>query len=278
MAVFSDNPGLLEAWSLSPDGNLLAIVRWNGEEYNTLINLANGTLLRDEVVPQSSPSSDDPLWPVYDAGKWQDNTHLYLSNIYSGSPMLVLLDTAKGQHQQPDDLQPVLDMSDTACWDYDPSTDGKTLFVVHCQSSTDAHNNLTFSGPSLITVQNPLGGPLKVIYHNPTLAISQVRAANSTTLLFNVVHNASRDTSQEGLWAIQTDGSHLTHIMNGHILLGNHCASLDGRFYALSIVHQQTNGYPTYTPMVGSLNGGALISLPFGQDAAYHAIAGWTTM
>jgi eukaryotic-like serine/threonine-protein kinase len=72
-------------------------------------------------------------------------------------------------------------------------------------------------GPGSISVGPLTGGNLETIYTNPNLAIVAIQTITPTRLLFYVYNFSSQqgqsvDTSQNGLWTINIDGSGLTHL------------------------------------------------------------------
>jgi hypothetical protein len=118
-----------------------------------------------------------------------------------------------------------------------------------------------------------------------------VRAINKTTLLFLVENNSfigNADTSQNGLWKVNTDGTGLTRLTSdGAGVSGgpsNFCpftqdpwsnVSRDGTLFALQ--HNSANG-KTQSLLFGSLNGGTPTTFASISDGTQLSIVGWTTM
>ncbi|MBE3560535.1 MAG: serine/threonine protein kinase, partial [Ktedonobacteraceae bacterium] len=64
------------------------------------------------------------------------------------------------------------------------------------------------NGPSTLSVQPAAGGTPKNIYTNPLRAVTTVRVVTPTTLLL-LIENRTGDMKENGLWRIESDGSHL---------------------------------------------------------------------
>jgi hypothetical protein len=60
-------------------------------------------------------------------------------------------------------------------------------------------------------VRSATGGPARTIYNTATYAIKALRVATGTSLLL-IIHNASTETSHNGLWKVNTDGTGLTRL------------------------------------------------------------------
>ncbi len=196
---------------------------------------------------------------------WLDDTHLYLAGLVVGTetpPLnLYLLDinTAK--------IQQIL-TSPALCGDFDRSIDGRNLFTSECQFVMPMAG-----GPSSIRVQPATGGPAKTIYTTLSYAITSLRVASNTSLLF-VIHNtgvSSIDTSHNGLWKVNTDGSGLTRLTReaadeatGFPLTRTpwSAVSRDGRSYAVQVYTYAISSTETISPLIssslliGSMSGG----------------------
>jgi eukaryotic-like serine/threonine-protein kinase len=150
-------------------------------------------------------------------------------------------------------------------------------------------------GPSSITVQSIAGGSAHPTFTSPTLAITQVRllGSKSSKLLLimenqNFGANISVDTSQNGLWEVNTDGSGLTRLttesagdestFNGFTQYPWSNVSLDGKLYALQVTQLQGSD-PITNLVFGSLDGGPAVSFAFAHlNAGTVEVAGWTLM
>jgi eukaryotic-like serine/threonine-protein kinase len=164
------------------------------------------------------------------------------------------------------------------------SQDGKKLFT----------NTFTFGqgitkGPGRITVQPITGGSLQNIYSNPDFAITQMQVT-ADSLLFVMGNNdtysgSSIDTSQNGLWKMNLNGSGLTRLItmnrgDGGSLEGTtpwSSISRNGNMYALEFFIASNN---TSSLVFGSPGGStpttfaSTLSLPTSE----LQIVGWTTM
>jgi hypothetical protein len=100
--------------------------------------------------------------------------------------------------------------------------------------------------------------------------------------------NISVDTSQNGLWKVNTDGSGLTRLTTenaGYESTFNRFTqypwsnvSLDGKLYALQITDIQSKD-PITNLVFGSLDGGTTTSFAFAHvNAGTVEVAGWTLM
>jgi eukaryotic-like serine/threonine-protein kinase len=200
----------------------------------------------------------------------------------SGAPLqgLYLLDTTKGPKQSRN-LPPVVKLAASG-WDCDASTDGTKLFFSQGTVDASVSGNPT-QGPSTITVQPATGGHQTTIYRSPTLDVTTVRAITSTTLLI-LIENRTGDTSQNGLWKLNTDGTGLTRLTTdadgsqGLNSFTRHVwsnISRNGKMYAL----QEANlTRQTSAILFGSLNGGTPTTFVSTSDGSQLALVGWTTM
>src|SRR6266849_1039934 len=206
---------------------------------------------------------------------------------------LSILDITRGSDQDSNALQQVFMVSPSQsafCWDSDSSYNGSSLFISGCKASDPrASNNV--QGPSSLVVEPATGGSQHSILNSPKMAITRVRAISKTTLLL-VVNNqgTNADTSQNGLWKLNTDGTGLTRIAivgAGVSSVGNmnlnpytqypwSNISRDGSMYALQINH--TSGQPTTSLVYGSISGGSQTVFADIGAGTQLAIVGWTTM
>ena len=149
---------------------------------------------------------------------------------------------------------------------YDLTTGSKTD-ILHVQQASIVPHCLPVSaslpcrrkGLSSILVQSATGGPAKAMYQTSSYVIDALRVASSTTLLF-VIDNTGTgriDTSHNGLWKVNTDGTGLARLTS----------NTSSRMNSL---------------LIGSMNGGkhgAFASLP-GNTGTVDTldIVGWTMM
>lgn len=208
---------------------------------------------------------------------WLDNTHLYLRPYQpSETPPLKLyvldINTTK--------VQSVLDLP-TLGGDFDSSVDGTTLFT--CQY---VFNMPMAAGPSTIEAQPALGGQARAIYRTADYAITSLRVATRTSLLFTI-HNSgvsNVDRSHNGLWAINTNGSGLIRLLsetNDELTLFPASTqyvwssiSRNGNLYAAKVAHT-TGPHAPAALLIGSLSGGTPTTVATGSTGTLE-VAGWT--
>lgn len=231
---------------------------------------------------------------------WLDNTHLYMmpSGVDARPNAIFMLDLSRGANQPSSNglvevFQQAPPYHRYGCVDYD-TYGGSKLFISQCTAdySPESSEIGKQQGFSSIGVQLPPDASLHSIFTSPALAITMVRAISSNTLLLlvdNFSGDHSVDTSQNGLWKINMDGSGLVRLTaqlpsQDAPFLDPFCAfartpwangSRDGSMYSLEIDNQQSQSL-----LIGSVSGGtpmAFASILDGTGTTLH-IAGWTTM
>lgn len=281
-------------WSPDQKFIVFSLVMVPGNLRLFLLNLATGTV-------QTELSFTDMSYG-YLARTWPNNTWVYVVGVpvdtSSSEESLYLLDTGKGPDQHQHDLQRVIPPTQPAyCWDFDSDYEATRLVTSSCTETSPAGPTTqgVQQGPSSISVQSITGGSAHITFTSPTLAITQVRLLGfkSSRLLLilenqNFGTSASVDTSQNGLWQINTDGSGLTRLTTesaGDESSFNRFSqypwsnvSLDGKMYALQVTHVQ--GADPITHLVfGSLDGGSATSFASAHVGTEMVeVAGWTTM
>ncbi len=142
-------------------------------------------------------------------------------------------------------------------------------------------------------VQPATGGPATTIYSTPVYGITALRVASRTTLLF-VINNTgvgSIDTSHNGLWKVNTDGTGLTRLTseaadeatiftNTRTLWST--VSRDGMSYVVQVIKYANQSPGTVSLRIGSMSGGAPVAFATltrntGTIDTLD-IVGWTTM
>jgi eukaryotic-like serine/threonine-protein kinase len=254
----------------SPDQKTVAFM--DGVRGVDLLDLATGHLQVVLVEPTVTTGSI-----LLAPATWLDVTHIYIASFVNGNNRgsqggLYALDTAKGAHQQVSDLTRVFDYSGY-CLSFDSSVDNSKLFVSTCHAIQQ--------GPGTIIAGPALGGPQTMVYSNPTLAITAVRVVSNTTMLL-LIQNSTGDTSHNGLWKLNLDGTVLTRLTTAGA--GQSCflnptsqfrwsnISRNGSMYALKIGSAQTESL-----LIGSL-GGTSSSTFATVSGGGVSIVGWTTM
>jgi eukaryotic-like serine/threonine-protein kinase len=259
--------------------------------YLYLLNMQSGVLQIE--LSTNSGVIDTPL-------TWLDNTRLYLNGPEVDAPpqALYLLETSRCANQNPNDLQKVFDASSVTgttnfCWNADSNFDGTKLFTSQCTTAPNSNGPGigSQSGPSTINMRPATGGAQQKIFTSQNMAITAVRSISKTTLLLLINNNATGsnvDTSQNGLWKVNTDGSGLTRLTSsgagvsgGPSLLCPYTqypwsnVSRDGSMFASQ--HNSANGQ-TESLLFGSINGGSSTTFASISDGTQLSIVGWTTM
>ncbi|MFL5667243.1 MAG: hypothetical protein ACJ8BW_38730 [Ktedonobacteraceae bacterium] len=235
----------------------------------------------------------------YVAHTWPDNTRIYLTVVLNASPpleSLYILDTKKGGNQHDSDLLQVIKPQTQSCWDFDSDYATTKLATNQCHvtfSPTSARG--VQQGPGIITTQPINGGSPHTIFSNTHYGVSQVRFQDysSTSLLLiidnqNFGANVTVDSSQNGLWRMNTDGSGLVRLSSD----GANRESTFNRFsqYPWSNVSRGGSMYtiqvtdvasqaPVTRLYVGSFYGGSPMSFAYANtNEGTVEVAGWTAM
>lgn len=244
----------------------------NSTERVDVLNAATGAVQTDLSVPVNKGVN---------VRTWLDAKRIYITNTQIDQPpnIIYLLDTRKGANQQLSNLPVVFN---GAFADFDSSYDGSKLFINSCVCGQGGD-----TGPSTITVRPALGGQGQTLYAAPAYAVTSVRAVTPTTLLF-IIDTFSIagqvNQSHNGLWKIQTNGTHLTRLttdapgsssgFNSATQFPWSNVSRDNSMYAL-----QTNASQKETLELGLLSGGAPTTIAYiSGNGASLSFVGWTTM
>jgi Tol biopolymer transport system component len=258
------------AWS--PDQKYLAF------QEGLRIYLLNVVTGENQLIGDYTPQS------AFVARTWLDNTHLYMTSYGATEtpPLnLFLLDVRRGNGF-------LVLSSSTLCGDFDRSIDGTRLFTSECKFAMPVTG-----GPSRIQVQPATGGRATTIYSTPSYAITALRVASPTTLLF-LIHNTgviSVDTSHNGLWKVDTDGTGLTRLTSeaaDETTAFTYTRSLtptvsrDGGSYAVQVMKYASASPGPISLLIGSMSGGAPVAFATltrntGTIDTLD-IVGWTTM
>lgn len=271
-------------------------VQWSTNEHSVVFDsFQNGgtqvsllTLSTGAVETLLSAHSGHFYYPL----TWLDRTQIFLGfaqpDNYASA--LDLIDSARGANQPESALRRVYTNGATyPCWDFDTSYDGTQRFTSQCNyTSSSLHQGPDVrQGPGSIIVQGTYGGPGKMVYSSATFAVTTVRIVSKNTLLFLINNNKfSRgggvDTSENGLWKVNMDGSGLTRLTSDTAAIDSVLnpdtqypwsnVSRDGRLYALGQGISTTS-----TLLFGSINGDAPTVFA-SITGTQLSIAGWTTM
>ncbi len=193
----------------------------------------------------------------YQPRTWMDNARIYVSSGPVAPTAMFILDTrnvAKG-------LQLVVGVGDTL-WDFDSTYDATMLFITRYDDSLRAAPGI-FCTIEAQPAAEPVG---KLIFNSKTMLVVSVRVIGygSSALLLSVA-NSTGDTSHNGLWKINVDGSGLTRLTSTTGSLNQFTQYPWSNFSRDSKLYTVSNSY-------GSLSGGKLT-----QFATSDAVLiGWT--
>lgn len=272
----------------SPDQHSVVFDLIGQSQRFDLIDMTTGKI-QTELVEYPPPYSTS-----YDLHSWLDTKRVYVVDGFTGQASIMLqhlyiLDTRKGPDQHTSDLQFVTQLASPYAWSFDSSYDGSSLFISRCHCTADAQTGkISQQGPSSISAMPATGGSQQNVYSSASLAITDVRAIDEHTLLF-LVQNTSGETSQNGLWKINSDGTGLIRLTTekvGESSSFNHNppyyqpypwsnVSRDGTMYALDFYNAQTH---VGSLLVGSLRGGSPTSIAAGESTHQPWLVGWTTL
>ncbi len=225
---------------------------------------------------------------------WLDNTRLYLVHQPTDAPAdsLYLLDTSKGANQTANDLRIIykqnVDANHYSCWNADSSYNALAMYVAECSApvNTQRPGLGAIAGPSRITFMSPVGNTPSRIYQTSAGGITTVRAISNSLLLFVVDSQAFDasvpvDTSQNGLWTVNTNGTGATRLTSTVGYLNSFSqfpwsnVSRDGSSYGLQIVKSNTQSLA-----VCALRGGTpttFASTASGSTSDLNVV-GWTLL
>jgi eukaryotic-like serine/threonine-protein kinase len=294
--VLSDGQDLQTLYC-APTGTNISNIQWasdqrlvafafskqSGGSGITLLNIRNGSLQTDLLNPRSGA--------LYRPLTWLDTTRLYVLDpeIDAPSSNLFILDTRLGPNQNTTRLHHVFTPTNSFCWDADSSYDARSLFTTSCTSAFNTTGpGVTGShGPSAIAVRPATGGTAHTIFTSSTLAITAIRAINPTTLLVLVQNYSSVkhvDTSKNGLWELYTNGTGFTRLTSDPNALQAFSpftqfpwsnVSRDGQRFALQV---NDGSHNNTSVLIGSLRGGAPITVATTRGASNAELVGWTAV
>lgn len=289
-----DDQGLQTLYC-APAKETISNSQWSFDQRTIVFNVGSGvsiatTYLLDattgnvqaELVPQSTLA--------YTPRTWLDNTHVYLTssvpNSDAGVQDLYVLDTNKGPNQHDSTLQKIVPGLQP-CGSFDSSYDSRQLLISTCQLAPPNGGGISMpAGPTTITSEAVTGGHAQSIQTLQPDAVTTLRAVSPTTLLL-LVENASGDTSQNGLWRMNTDGTGLMKLTSDKQNTQSLCqfsqyawsnVSRDGTLYALQEVVPNTDARKTtYNMYYGSMSGGDAFEFANIQGTQL-LLAGWTSL
>ena len=284
----------LQTLYCAPTNETISSSQWSFDQRTVVFNVGSSvgipaTYLLDvttgnvqvELVPQSTLA--------YAPRTWLDNTHIYLTSFIPNSDAgvrdLYILDINKGPDQHDNNLQKIVPGLQP-CGSFDSSYDSRQLLVSTCLLAPPIGGGLSMpSGPTIISNEAVTGSPTKMIT-KLNHAVTMLRAVTPTTLLL-LVENGSGDTSQNGLWEMNTDGTGLMQLTNDKQNAQSLCkfsqnawsnVSRDGTLYALQeVIPNASANKNTYNMYYGSMNGGT--PYKFANIVGTQLLlAGWTSL
>jgi eukaryotic-like serine/threonine-protein kinase len=281
----------LQTLYCAPSGATINSVQWSYDQKLAVFNLISSgsptpqTFLLDltsgNVQLELDPQGSLGFVPV----TWQDNTHVYMTAVVPASDAppqdIYILDTIKGANQHDGDLHTVVKGA-RFCGSFDASYDSHNLLVSSCQSAAPTGGGIPSpAGPTTISIQPATGGTTHTLATLPQ-AVTMIRAI-SPTLLLLLIESYSGDTTHNGLWKMNADGSGLTRLSTD----SNHTQSLclftqyawsnlsrDGKMYALQSFDPATSTYNMY---YGSLTDTTPTQFAGISNTELH-LAGWTSI
>lgn len=292
-------PTTLHSIQWSPDHSMIVYSAQavSGLENVLLLNMATG-VVQPEIVQVNSASMG------FEARTWLDNTRVYLvgvPNPATPSPQrsLYILDTKQGPNQPISNLLQVISPTQPQyCWSFDSDYNTTKLVTSQCTVTFPAGSNPDRGiqqGPGSISTHAITGASSQNIYNSQNLAVAEVRLLgySSTSLLLTVENHKygsgiNVDSSQNGLWKMNTDGTGLTRLttvnenqesnLNRFSQYPWSNVSRDGALYAVQITDLESKT-PATTLFFGPVSGGNPTAIAFANtNAGTVEVAGWTTM
>lgn len=276
----------LQTLYCAPSGASIMGSQWSFDQHSVLFDTGSKpitTYLLDITTGNVQPEIVPQGQTAYIARTWLDATHVYLTSFSPASttvsPSLYLLNLQKGANQHDGDLQQIVTLPQS-CDSFDTSYDLTQLLLSTCNRNGSQQG---LNGPSSITSQPITGNTLRTIYTTSTLAITMIRAVTPTTLLL-MIENTVGDTSQNGLWKINPDGSSPTRLSSDTDGSQSLCpysqyawsnVSRDGTMYALESYNPRTNTFGMY---YGSVSGGTPTQFAGINDGTQLYLVGWTNL
>jgi hypothetical protein len=284
-----DGQGLQTLYCMQSQG--LSDVQWSPDQASIAF-----AVIKESDIPETTishlgikngqlrtlSSSQGPLSGCCVFLHWLDAIHLAVVGSQGDRDVpddgaLLLLDTSQTSSSlksifQPTEPTSTPDSLGQPCYDFAPSVDQTQLFFSQCSLNRYfpmANEAIVAQGPSTVSVEPLTGGSSRTIYSNPQLAIVAIQPISQNKLLFYAYNYSNQqgqnvDTSQNGLWTINIDGSGLKHLTTVTVEEASYfffsvprlnwlVISRDGRMYASSTLDSSSR---TQSLFFGSLNGG----------------------
>ncbi len=279
----------LQTLYCTPVGNFILGSQWSFNQQSVIFDAGAGVVIPSVyLLTLNDGTLETVMTPQgrnmgYLPRTWLDATHVYMVGFLpqardAAFQNVYLLDLQKGANQPESNLQQVV-ASTQLCMSFDTSFDVKQFY----ESTCSGDNTYGFNGPSSVTVQDAKGSPPKEIFTSQTMAITMIRAINRTTLLL-MVENTVGDTSQNGLWKMNIDGTNLTRLSTDPGNTQSLCpfsqyawsnTSLDNTFYALQSNQQDIHSYGMSYGLLASGDSNQFADI---RDGTQLFLVGWTQM
>ena len=158
-------------------------------------------------------------------------------------------------------------------WSFNFSVDRQRLFFVQCAYGPDRAR-----APCSLKAQPVSGGASHIIFQDQTNVLEAIRVFSPAWLLF-IISSGNGDTSRDGLWRIDADGTGLSHLStttNSYFNLSSQSpwsdVSRDGSMYSLYDIGEQDKLY------IGSFRSKKITLIAtLAQDLwSEEGIVGWT--
>ncbi len=278
----------LQTLYCAPVGNFIVGSQWSFTSQSVIFDeSAGGVIPSVYLLTLNNGTLETVMTPKGTMGylprTWLDSTHVYMVSFLTQArnasfQNVYLLDLQKGANQHESNLQRVLTPTQP-CMSFDTSFDVKQLY----ESTCSGNSTKGFNGPSSVTIQDTHGGTPKEIFASQNMAITMVRAINSTQLLL-LIENTAGNTTQNGLWIVNIDGTNLVRLSTDTDNAQSLCpfsqytwsnTSFDNNYYALQSHQQNIHSYGMY---YGSLAGGPPTQFADIRNGTQLFLVGWTTM
>ena len=177
---------------------------------------------------------------------------------------------------------PVLTSKTNGCQTYALSPDSTRLFISRCNPASGPQGPSSIQVEEMSNPQHP-SSP-RTILSQSTLAIFHIAAISNTTLLLDVL-NGGTDSSQDGIWELNMDGTGLRRLTTSGVLTSSTFSqpvagacqdpwtnvSHDGQFYSVLNWRGSLLAY-------GPLSGTESQVTPLALAAGGYGVLGWATL
>lgn len=270
------NKDIWDTLSLSPDTKYLAFnelpISAAGNQNLVILELATGKL----HVAATASLNDSA---VYEPLKWRDHISLYVSYSRIGveftrnrRQVYLLPDVTQNSSLQQISIPTITGASNDMCKDFDFSPGNTQLLTSDC--NVVKNQDVMDIGPSTIET-NPLAGGSPHVIHSSQHPITFARFITNTMIWFSLSDGVN--SSENGVWKINADGSGLTRLTTQsvpfelHAYSSNMHISHDGSLFAF--FNSSYSGPSTL--IFGSMD--VSNSHTISVDGQNDDLIGWTT-